>query len=193
MKAKIVPKKEIVLLYRHEQANHAEALLPLLERLQFDYRLVEDQELGLTVGQLAGYSPADPQLPVWEKAPQTPAMAMGGLVGRRLDQLLNEMVKAGIELPVKMVITPHNESWPFGQLIEEVSREHALFMEMERLKKLSDRAHKRLEQQEEQTLREAARQAKELLSRMRLQDDRQPTYEQLSGAADRLQQLLDEM
>ena len=54
MKAKIVPKKEIVLLYRHEQAKNAQALLPLLERLQFDYRLVEDGELGLTVGQLAG-------------------------------------------------------------------------------------------------------------------------------------------
>ena len=105
----------------------------------------------------------------------------------------NEMVKAGIELPVKMVITPHNESWPFGRLIEEVSREHALFMEMERLKKLTDRAHRRLEQQEEQTLREAARQAKDLLARMRLQDDRQPNHEQLSGAADRLQQLLDKM
>ena len=156
MKAKIVPKKEIVLLYRHEQAKNAQALLPLLERLQFDYRLVEDGELGLTVGQLAGYSPAE-------------------------------------ELPVKMVITPHNESWPFGRLVEEVSREHALFMEMERLKKLTDRAHRRLEQQEEQTLREAARQAKDLLARMRLQDDRQPTHEQLSGAADRLQQLLDKM
>ena len=93
----------------------------------------------------------------------------------------------------KMVITPHNESWPFGRLIEEVSREHALFMEMERLKKLTDRAHRRLEQQEEQALREAARQAKDLLARMRLQDDRQPTHEQLSGAADCLQQLLDKM
>ena len=30
MKAKIVPKKEIVLLYRHEQAKNAQALLPLL-------------------------------------------------------------------------------------------------------------------------------------------------------------------
>ena len=54
MKAKIVPKKEIVLLYRHEQAKNAQALLLLLERLQFDYRLVEDGELGLTMGQLAG-------------------------------------------------------------------------------------------------------------------------------------------
>ena len=31
MKAKIVPKKEIVLLYRHKQAKNAQALLPLLE------------------------------------------------------------------------------------------------------------------------------------------------------------------
>ena len=30
VKAKIVPKKEIVLLYRHEQAKNAQALLPLL-------------------------------------------------------------------------------------------------------------------------------------------------------------------
>ena len=36
VKAKIVPKKEIVLLYRHGQAKNAQALLPLLERLQVE-------------------------------------------------------------------------------------------------------------------------------------------------------------
>ena len=115
-------------------------------------------------------------------------MAMGGLNSKRLDQLLKGVAAQGISLPIKMVITSHNERWEFGQLIQEVSQEHALFMAMERLKRLSDRAS-RLPQPDEE-IRLLIKQSKELLAQMNRNDDRQPSKEELDQTADRLEQLL---
>ena len=80
-------------------------------------------------GELAGYLHRTPEQAEREDYPPLPAaMAMGGLNSKRLDQLLKGVAAQGISLPIKMVITSHNERWEFGQLIQEVSQEHALFM-----------------------------------------------------------------
>ena len=176
MKAKITPRKEMVLLYRPEQADAQEKLPQLLEEMGIEYRLVAQEELSMWTGEREDYPP----LPA--------AMAMGGLNSRRLDQLLKGVAAQGISLPIKMVITPHNERWEFGQLIQEVSQEHALLMAMERLKRLSDRAS-RLPQPDEE-IRLLIKQSKELLAQMNRNDDRQPSKEELDQTADRLEQLL---
>jgi len=61
-------------------------------------------------------------------------------------------------------------------------------MAMERLKRLSDRAS-RLPQPDEE-IRLLIKQSKELLAQMNRNDDRQPSKEELDQTADRLEQLL---
>lgn len=189
MKAKITPRKEMVLLYRPEQADAQEKLPQLLEEMGIEYRLVVQEELSMWTGELAGYLHRTPEQAEREDYPPLPAaMAMGGLNSRRLDQLLKGVAAQGVSLPIKMVITPHNERWEFGQLIQEVSQEHALFMAMERLKRLSDRASRLPAADEE--IRLLIKQSKELLAQMNRNDDRQPSKEELDQTADRLEQLL---
>ena len=181
MKAKIAPRKEIVLLYQSEKIEGSDRLFALLAQMQIPYKEVAPSELGQTTGTLAGYR-SDPQ----EEAvqPQTPAMAMGGLAGKRLDQLLNAMRQQQIYLPVKMVITQHNERGPFGTLIEEVGREHQLFVAMERLQRLCKRA-----QQVEGFDPILIKRAQDVLSRMRSEQEA-PTREELEGLSDQLESLL---
>ena len=89
MKAKITPRKEMVLLYRPEQADAQEKLPQLLEEMGIEYRLVAQEELSMWTGELAGYLHHTPEQAEREDYPQlTAAMAMGGLNSRRLDQLL---------------------------------------------------------------------------------------------------------
>ena len=47
MKAKITPRKEMVLLYRPEQADAQEKLPQLLEEMGIEYRLVAQEELSM--------------------------------------------------------------------------------------------------------------------------------------------------
>ena len=42
MKAKIAPRKEIVLLYRYEQIPNGERLLELLNQMKLEYRMIAE-------------------------------------------------------------------------------------------------------------------------------------------------------
>ena len=182
MKAKVVPRGEMVLLYLKEKIEGGDRLTALLQQMQIPYREVLSEQLGFSTGTLAGYR-SDPQ-EMSPSCPQEPAMAMGGLAGKRLDQLLNEMCRQHIELPVKMVITQHNERWPFGSLIEEVSREHQLFMSMERLQRLLARA-RRLDGFDPALQKDA----QDALDRMRSEQDA-PAKEELDRLSDQFEQQL---
>ena len=63
MKAKIAPRKEIVLLYRYEQIPNGERLLELLNQMKLEYRMIAEDQLGKTTGELAGYrvTPVQPE------------------------------------------------------------------------------------------------------------------------------------
>lgn len=79
MKAKITPRKEMVLLYRPEQADAQEKLPQLLEEMGIEYRLVAQEELSMWTGELAGYLHRTPEQAEREDYPPLPAaMAMGG-------------------------------------------------------------------------------------------------------------------
>ena len=53
MKARIVPRKEIVLLYRHNEAENGEKLIDLFKQMKLEYRLVEEKDLNKTTGELS--------------------------------------------------------------------------------------------------------------------------------------------
>ena len=55
MKAKIAPRKEIVLLYQSEKIEGSDRLFALLTQMQIPYKEVAASELGQTTGTLAGY------------------------------------------------------------------------------------------------------------------------------------------
>lgn len=186
MKAKITPRQEIILLYQPEKVVHGDKLPEIFSQIGIAWKTVAQQELGFTVGELAGYrKKEESKQENFTSIPEVPAMVMGGISGKRLDQLLNLMNQERIELPIKMVITPHNENWMLGELIKEVSKEHELFLAMERLKRLTMRA----QNMEEQEAHELVKLARDALSRMRGQDDKQPTLEELESLSERLESL----
>ena len=89
MKAKIAPKPEIVLLYQQEKIKNGDKLPEILEQMGIRWKAVTQQELCFTTGELAEYRrKEDGERQELQQIPQTPAMAMGGIAGKRLDQLL---------------------------------------------------------------------------------------------------------
>ncbi len=183
MKAKIAPQKEIVLLYHHEQAQNGQKLPAVLDEMKIEYRLLKEEDLDKTTGELAGYRPAVTEKTQEQKEyPQIAAMAIGGIAGTRLDRLLNAMKQQEIDIPVKMVITRHNENWKFADLIHEVSKEHELFLAMERLQKLTEI----LKGADDPKMKEIMTQAKTALSRMNGREEQQPTAEELDEISAKL-------
>lgn len=51
-----------------------------------------------------------------------------GITGKRLDQLLKAMREAGLNIPLKAIVTAHNQSKSVEWLLEELKKEHEAMM-----------------------------------------------------------------
>ena len=88
---------------------------------------VSAQQAGEPVGKLAGL-PVAPAKPVSDLSlPAGAAVVFCGLEEGQLDQLLAALRASGQAIPLKAVLTPHNQSWPFASLLQELQAEHDSF------------------------------------------------------------------
>lgn len=87
-------------------------------------REVTAQQLLYPAGTLAGYGgPPGPRF--FGKAPEEPALLMAGFSRAMLDTALDALRESGVSVPLKAVLTPHNQGWSMLELIGELRREHA--------------------------------------------------------------------
>ncbi len=128
MKARIPQPKELVLLYGlDETAPRGAAVRQLLAALRLEARTVTDEMLSQTVGWCAGLPGYPPQqeasCAAFCAAPAEEAMVLCGLNKSRLDELLKALSENGISISLKAVLTEHNRSWRFADLLTELGRE----------------------------------------------------------------------
>lgn len=124
MKARIsMPAEKPLVLAYGLSAERMAALAGLLEKLGFGWREIQPEQLGLTVEILAGDS-----LPEYSAfgGPAFPeeALVLCNLSKAELNWLLRELRQASLTVDRKAVLTPTNRNWTFGQLLEEIDREH---------------------------------------------------------------------
>ena len=124
MKARVrttVPQR--VLTYVPDGAA-AEGLSAELQGMRLEERRISAEELGQTVGYLAGLSGYEEKTKA-EAAPSLGEgmMVMCGLSEARMDALLRALREGNVRIPLKAVITPTNQSWSFGKLAEELAKE----------------------------------------------------------------------
>lgn len=89
---------------------------------------VSAQQAGEPVGKLAGLPVAPASKPVSDLSlPAGAAVVFCGLEEGQLDQLLAALRASGQAIPLKAVLTPHNQSWPFASLLQELQAERDSF------------------------------------------------------------------
>lgn len=126
----MIPKKsaqELVLYYTPEQNEYVTRLKGVLVRMGIRIRNVPVQQVGETVGALAGM----PGFVLQERKEAESLfipeqmLVMHRFTSRRMDELLMNLRKAGVpKIGLKAVITPANCSWSFYHLYEEIREEH---------------------------------------------------------------------
>ena len=126
----MAPLREMVLYYNPNQSPYAAKLKGVLVRMGIRIKNITPEQTGELVGTLAGMPgfAADltdtvDQNPI----PQIPEeiLVMKNFTGRRIDELLLNLRKAGVpKIALKAVITEQNSRWTFYQLYEEIKKEH---------------------------------------------------------------------
>ena len=96
----------------------------LLFRFSVPCREVPAEAQGHPLGYVLGLDGFPPG-----KAPAEPPFAdemlvMHGLSKRQFNGLLDGLRQAGVQVPLKAVVTPHNVGWSANQLYAEIRAEH---------------------------------------------------------------------
>lgn len=149
----MAPLREMVLYYNPNQSPYAAKLKGVLVRMGIRIKNIAPEQIGELVGTLAGMpgfaegeelwkqamaqkesqeadegaGQADSDTTDQESIPQIPEeiLVMKNFTGRRIDELLLNLRKAGVpKIALKAVVTEQNSRWTFCQLYEEIKKEH---------------------------------------------------------------------
>ncbi|MDO4269119.1 MAG: DUF3783 domain-containing protein [Eubacteriales bacterium] len=119
--------RETVLYYTPQQSEKVVKLKGVLVRMGIRIKNIGPDQVTETVGSLLGIRDCGAEQ---EKAAELPVLEEEMLVmhkfsGRRLDELLHNLRKAGVpKIELKAVVTETNIDWTFSRLYEEIRKEH---------------------------------------------------------------------
>lgn len=121
MRSRIIPTiPETVLSYNI--GEKAAALEAASSALGMGCKAVPADKAGETLGFLAGYGGFSSNGS--EVTADGECVIFSGITSKRLDLLLKEMRRAGLDIPLKAVITAHNQSQSVEWLLKELAKEH---------------------------------------------------------------------
>ena len=122
---------EMVLFYTPENTERTRKLKGIFVRLGVRIRNISPEQMGETVGFLAGlegYGPAEAgeDFPAQEEE----MLVMKNFTSRKIDELILAIRKAGLKkIELKAVVTPTNAGWTFYKLYEEIREERRQVLE----------------------------------------------------------------
>ena len=89
-------------------------------------KVARPDRLGDPVGALAGMVGFRPSLAQWEgDVPDVESMVFCNVPSKTVDSVLAGLREAGVDVPLKAVLTKFNKSWPLAQLLAQLSAERS--------------------------------------------------------------------
>ncbi|MCD2492657.1 DUF3783 domain-containing protein [Lacrimispora sp. NSJ-141] len=118
---------ETVLLYNFSGSGIGQKLKSVLLQMRVRIKLVEPDQYLEPIGWLAGIKAIPPSGEVYKGSGfQEQMLIMRGFTGSRIDELLQLLRRHGIpSIPLKAVVTEHNQYWNSLELHGELQKEHA--------------------------------------------------------------------
>ena len=122
---------EMVLFYTPDTTARTTRLKGIFVRLGIRIRNITAEQMGETIGYLAGMEGFEPAGETGEyPAPEEEILVMKNFTSRRIDELILAIRKAGLpKIELKAVVTPTNAQWPFYKLYEEIREERRQVLE----------------------------------------------------------------
>lgn len=121
MKSRIIPTiPETVLSYKIGEKSSA--LESAVSSLGIKHTPIPPNKAGETLGFLAGYAGFSSNSS--EVSAEGECVIFSGISSKRLDLLLKEMRRAGLDIPLKAVVTAHNQNQSVEWLLRELAKEH---------------------------------------------------------------------
>ena len=117
---------ETVLLYNIAQTPLASGLKPILLKMKARIRVISPEQYAQPLGVLAGLPGFQELDNVYEgDVFSEPMIVLCGFTDQRLDQFLRELRRKKLPpIPLKAILTAHNQNWDSITLYQELKSEH---------------------------------------------------------------------
>lgn len=113
-----------VLLYNFADEKRRRAVKALLFRFSIPCREVPAEEQHRPLGTLLELEGYEADAEEADSAFGDEMLVMHDLSRRQFNGLLDGMKQAGVQVPLKAVVTPHNVGWSGARLLRELCAEH---------------------------------------------------------------------
>lgn len=120
-------KKELVLYYTPEKSEADRLIKSVMIRLGIRIRNIGPEQTGEKVGVLAGLAEAQSGEKTEEEPPviSEKMLVFCGLGRQKLEEVLFQLRRAGAPpVPMKAMMTEHNQGWSLYELYRELLEEH---------------------------------------------------------------------
>lgn len=123
MKARIINSEGKLIAYKQEK--YLEKLKRIADKLGMRLVAVEKDDALTQIGFFAGQSGYAKNA---EKSQaENGCLIFSGLKGKQIDNVLDELHKNNVEIPLKAALTPINRDWSIKKLVDELEKERKHF------------------------------------------------------------------
>lgn len=104
--------------------ENADLLKNVVFSLNAEMIFINESSANETIGFLAGFKGFDKSDEICCNPPAEQCLIMSGFDSKGIDKLILKLRENNISIPLKCVVTQHNQSWRLCSLINELKKEH---------------------------------------------------------------------
>lgn len=124
MKSRIKINAEPIIIGYMIQEQNLEGLQNTADMLNAMLKFCKSDCAGEKVGYLVQFNGFEENKISVPNPPEDECLILSGFTGKSMDKLLAALKKYNVNIPLKCVVTQHNQKWELYKLIDELKKEH---------------------------------------------------------------------
>ena len=128
MKSRIKLAEQIILSYGIDK-EEIDKINQIASKFNVKHKTVSKENLNEKIGFLCEFKSFEKSDEVNANECNEKCLVFSGILQKNISSLLKELKINGINIPLKAMVTPSNQSWSLFDLIEELKKEHKFMTE----------------------------------------------------------------
>lgn len=125
MKSRIITAPQQVLSYGLDESQ-CKRLDLAAEKSGVEHKIISSCDANEKVGYLCGFKGFSKVGKDCDEYPEKQCLIFSGIQRKNIDRLLSELRANDLNIPLKAMVTPSNQSWALKDLIDELEKEHKM-------------------------------------------------------------------
>lgn len=125
MKSRIITAPQQILSYGLDEVQ-CKIIDSIVNSIGMEHKIIVKEKANEKVGYLCGFRGFSSAKGNCENPPEKQCLIFSGIQRKNIDRLLSELKTNNINVPLKAMVTPSNQSWSLKELIDELEKEHKM-------------------------------------------------------------------